>query len=86
MHIIAALTEPASIRSYLEGVGLPARPPPIGPVCPSPQHELESPPDWCRYGLIRGIPMMDPMRMEDLLMFQPQYPWWREDSHGMGAR
>ena len=32
MKIIAALTEPASIRSYLEGVGLPARPPPTAVV------------------------------------------------------
>ena len=29
VKIVAALTEPASIRSYLEGVGLPARPPPM---------------------------------------------------------
>ena len=36
MKIIAALTEPASIRSYLEGVGLPARPPPIAPARPIP--------------------------------------------------
>ena len=41
MKIIAALTEPASIRSYLEGVGLSARPPPIAPVRPAPQPELE---------------------------------------------
>lgn len=34
MRIVAALTEPASIRSYLEGVGLPARPPPIAPARP----------------------------------------------------
>ena len=32
MKIIAVLTDPASIRSYLEGVGLPARPPPIAPA------------------------------------------------------
>ena len=30
--MIAALTEPASIRSYLDGVGLAARPPPIAPA------------------------------------------------------
>jgi hypothetical protein len=30
MKIIAVLTDPASIRSYLEGVGLPARPPQRG--------------------------------------------------------
>ena len=41
MKIIAALTSPASIRSYLEGVGLPGRPPPIAPARPSPQHELD---------------------------------------------
>ena len=28
LRIIAALTDPASIRTYLEGVGLPAVPPP----------------------------------------------------------
>ena len=36
MKIVAALTEPASIRSYLDGVGLPARPPPIAPARPIP--------------------------------------------------
>ena len=41
MKIIAALTEPVSIRAYLEGVGLPARPPPTAPAAPRPQHELE---------------------------------------------
>ena len=41
MKIVAALTEPASIRSYLEGVGLPARPPPIAPARPDPQPELD---------------------------------------------
>ena len=29
MRIIAALTDPLSIRAYLEGVGLPARPVPL---------------------------------------------------------
>ena len=29
MRIVAALTDPLSIRAYLEGVGLPGRPPPI---------------------------------------------------------
>ncbi len=41
MRIVAALTDRASIRSYLEGVGLPARPPPITPARPSLQSELE---------------------------------------------
>ena len=41
MCIIAALSDPASIRGYLEGVGLPARPPPIAPRRRSPQTELE---------------------------------------------
>ena len=31
LRIIAALTDPASIRPYLEGVGLPVRPPPRAP-------------------------------------------------------
>ena len=41
MKIIAALTDPASIRSYLEGVGLSARPPPIAPARTSQQSEFE---------------------------------------------
>ena len=39
--IVAALTEPTSILSYLEGVGLSARPPPIAPARPALQPELE---------------------------------------------
>ena len=31
MKILAAVTEPRSIRRYLEGVGLPSRAPPIAP-------------------------------------------------------
>ena len=42
MKIVAALTDPTSIRTYLEGVGLPARPPPIAPARPAPQPELET--------------------------------------------
>ena len=34
LRIIAALTDPASIRPYLEGVGLPVRPPPRAPPEP----------------------------------------------------
>ena len=41
MKIIAALTDPASIRSYLEGVGLSARPPPIAQARPAQQSEFE---------------------------------------------
>ena len=41
MRIIAALTERASIRPYLEGVGLPARPPLIASARPHPQSELD---------------------------------------------
>ena len=41
MFIIAVLTEPASIRSYLDGIGLAARPPPISPARPHLQTELE---------------------------------------------
>ena len=32
LRIIAALTDPASIRTYLEGLGLPAMPPPRAPA------------------------------------------------------
>jgi len=35
--MIAALTAAHSIRTYLEGVGLPARPPPLAPARPDPQ-------------------------------------------------
>ena len=35
------LTDPTSIRSYLDGIGLSARPPPIAPARPSPQSEFE---------------------------------------------
>ena len=38
LRIIAALTDPASIRTYLEGVGLPAVPPPR--ASPPPQFEF----------------------------------------------
>ena len=38
LRVIAALTDPASIRPYLEGVGLPVRPPPRAP--PEPLFEL----------------------------------------------
>ena len=41
MKIIAALTDRASIRTYLEGVGLTARPPPIAQARPSQQSEFE---------------------------------------------
>ena len=41
MRIVAALTDPTSIRSYLDGIGLSARPPPIAPARPSPQSEFE---------------------------------------------
>ena len=38
LRIVAALTDPASIRTYLEGVGLPAMPPPRAP--PQPRFEF----------------------------------------------
>ena len=38
LRIIAALTDPTSIRTYLEGVGLPGVPPPRAP--PQPQLEF----------------------------------------------
>ncbi len=38
LRIVAALTDPASIRTYLEGVGLPGVPPPRAP--PQPQFEF----------------------------------------------
>ena len=41
MRLIAALTDPDSIRTYLTGVGLPAEAPAISPARPPPQEELE---------------------------------------------
>ena len=41
MRIIATLTEAASIRRYIEGVGLPADPPLIAPARPPPQQSLD---------------------------------------------
>lgn len=41
MKIIAALTDGHSIRTYLEGVGLPARPPPVAPARPHPQQAFD---------------------------------------------
>ena len=38
LRIVAALTDPASIRTCLEGVGLPSVPPPRAP--PQPQFEF----------------------------------------------
>ncbi len=38
LRIVAALTDPASIRTCLEGVGLPAVPPPRAP--PQPQFKF----------------------------------------------
>jgi hypothetical protein len=42
MKIVAAVTDPASVRRYLEGVGLPADPPLIASARPPPQLDL----DW----------------------------------------
>jgi len=41
LRIIAALTDPASIRTYLHGVGLDCRPPPIAPARLVPQPEFD---------------------------------------------
>ena len=41
MRIVVAVTDPASINRYLDGVGLPAEIPEIKPARPSPQGELE---------------------------------------------
>ena len=41
VKIVAALTDPGSIRRYLEGVGLPARAPPIAPARPHAQQEFD---------------------------------------------
>ena len=41
MKIIAALTDTGSIQTYLEGVGLPSRAPPITPAGANPQPEFD---------------------------------------------
>ncbi len=41
MRLIAALTDPDSIRTYLTGVGLPADPPVVAPARPPPQRQLD---------------------------------------------
>ena len=40
MRLVAALTAPSSVRTYLAGVGLPARAPPIAAARPAPQPEF----------------------------------------------
>ena len=42
MRIIAFITDPASIRRYLEGEGLPTEAPPIAPARSPPQMEFEN--------------------------------------------
>ena len=41
MKIVAAVTDPGSIRRYLEGVGLPARAPPIAVARPHARREFD---------------------------------------------
>ena len=41
LRLIAALTDPASIRRYLHGVGLPTQPPPLNPPRPPPQQQWD---------------------------------------------
>jgi hypothetical protein len=41
MKIIAALTDPSSIRRYLHGMGLPTRAPPIAPARPHLQPKFD---------------------------------------------
>jgi hypothetical protein len=41
VQIIAALTDPSSIRRCLQGMRLPARAPPIAPARPDPQPQLD---------------------------------------------
>jgi hypothetical protein len=41
LRIIAALTDPDWIRTYLDGVGLDCRPPPMAPARLDPQPELD---------------------------------------------
>ena len=41
MSIVATVTEPKAITAMLECLGLPARPPPLGPLREREQGELE---------------------------------------------
>ena len=41
VKVVAALTEPGTIRKHLQGVGLPARAPPIAPARRQPQQEFD---------------------------------------------
>lgn len=41
LRLIAALTDPDSIRTYLDGVGLDSRPPPIAPARLGAQPEFD---------------------------------------------
>ena len=41
MKIVAAVTDPASVRRYLEGVGLPAETPTLAPARAPPQTEFD---------------------------------------------
>ena len=41
LHLTAALTDPASVRRYLSGVGLPSQRPPLKLQRPSPQAEWD---------------------------------------------
>ena len=42
MRIVAAVTDPISIKTYLDGVGIPSDPPILKPARPPPQADL----DW----------------------------------------
>jgi hypothetical protein len=46
VRMIAAVTDAASIKRYLDGVGLPSKPPEILPARPPPQQEME----YCDWG------------------------------------
>jgi hypothetical protein len=41
MRLIAALTDPHARRTYLDGVGLDSRPPPIAPARRHPQSDFD---------------------------------------------
>jgi hypothetical protein len=41
MRLVAAITDPVSIKTYLDGVGLPSSAPDIAPARPPPQEEFD---------------------------------------------
>jgi hypothetical protein len=85
LRIIAALTNPDSIRTYLDGVGLDCRPPPVAPACLVPSPSSTSPPEpvhpGARAPVRRGLAPRGPAEGPPA---GPQFP--RSGTHPPGPR